>query len=48
MIFALGAVIGPGLGGLIYHELGNTILWDLCGLFGLLCLLVCSISKKYY
>ncbi len=48
MIFALGTVIGPGMGGLIYHVFGKAMLWNICGLFGILCLLVCSFGKKYY
>lgn len=48
MIFAMGMVIGPTLGGNIYHECDKTVLWDICGILGFICLLACSLGKKYY
>lgn len=48
MIFAMGVVVGPALGGVIYHNCDKSVLWDICGIIGFLCLLACSLGKKYY
>jgi MFS family permease len=39
MIFASSRIVGPVFGGFIYQQLGGNILWYICFLMGLCCLL---------
>jgi len=42
--YAAGLIIGPYLGSLVYHHLGSSTLWVICGMVGLVALLV-SVKK---
>ena len=39
MVYAGSRIAGPLLGGFIYQTLGGNMLWYLCGVFGLICLM---------
>lgn len=41
MTYATSVVLGPTLGGLIYHHVSSTAVWYLCGLIGLFALFWC-------
>jgi predicted MFS family arabinose efflux permease len=45
-VYAVSTVIGPTVGGFIYHYFGGYIVWYGCGLIGLLCLTACYWHKK--
>jgi predicted MFS family arabinose efflux permease len=47
MVYASSRVIGPAIGGLIYHHFGSNMIWYLSGIIGLLCLISCNYYKKY-
>lgn len=47
MVFALSIIIGPALGGFIYHHFGSSVLWYLSGIIGIICLLICFFSRKH-
>lgn|SRR3990167_5809830 len=40
-IYASSAIIGPTVGGFIYHHAGGNVVWYLCGLLGTVCLVLC-------
>lgn len=46
-VLAVSMIIGPTVGGYLYHQCGGNILWAACGVAGLLCLVVTIHFKKY-
>jgi MFS family permease len=46
MTYASSRVVGPITGGAIYHHFGANLLWYVCGIIGLLCLLACKGYSK--
>lgn len=46
-VYAASRLIGPAAGGSIYHYLGSSQLWNLCGFMGVFFLLVCCGSVRY-
>ena len=47
MTYATSRVIGPAGGSYFYYHLGSSIVWYLCGIIGLMCLIICNYYKKY-
>jgi len=47
-VYATGVVIGPTLGGNIYHYLGANMVWYSCGLIGVMCLTLCYCFNHHY
>lgn len=45
--YALSVVVGPSLGGFIYHHLGGDIVWYCSGMIGVVCLLICLRYRKF-
>jgi MFS family permease len=45
--YASSRVIGPLIGGTIYHQFGSNMIWYLSGIIGIACLTTCSYFKKY-
>ena len=46
-VYACSAVVGPTIGGLIYHHLGGNTLWYISGIIGLICLIICINHRQY-
>lgn len=46
-VFACSKIIGPLIGGFIYHTYGGNFLWYLSALIGAVCLIACNHYKKY-
>jgi len=40
-VYALSCVLGPSLGGYIYHSFGGNMVWYLSGLVGIICMGIC-------
>ena len=45
-VYAIGTIVGPVLGGFIYHSWNTCVLWFGCGLVGLISFLICVWYKK--
>ncbi len=46
-VYGLSTVIGPILGGGIYHQFGANMVWYLSGLIGLICLIACIYHQQH-
>ncbi len=46
-IYGLSTVVGPALGGAVYHQLGANMVWYLSGVIGLVCFVACIRYQKY-
>lgn len=47
-IFAIGIVMGPFLGSLVYQNISSNAVWYICGAIGIICLISCSLCKDKY
>lgn len=45
-VYAASTIVGPTLGGFIYHYFGGNMVWYCCGLIGVLCFVSCVWQKK--
>ena len=43
MAYAASMIIGPFLGGIVYHHVGSNVMWYICAAIGILIFLVCSV-----
>lgn len=46
-MYAFSIISGSTLGGIVYQEYGGQILWYICGIVGIFCLIMCSSFKLY-
>lgn len=47
MVYATSRILGPACGGYIYFHLGGNMVWYVCGVIGVMSLIVCNYYKKY-
>ncbi|MBX3708979.1 MAG: MFS transporter [Gammaproteobacteria bacterium] len=47
MIYATSRAIGPAVGSYIFQQYGSTSLWHVCGMIGVLCLLITLYFNRY-
>ena len=46
-VYAASVVVGPAVGGVIYHKFGGDLLWYFSGVIGFICLLLGFYFKKF-
>jgi predicted MFS family arabinose efflux permease len=47
MTYAVSVVVGPSIGGWVYHHFSGNMVWYLNGIIGILCLVICMFYKQY-
>lgn len=45
-VYAISMILGPSLGGLIYHNLGGSTVWYLSGVIGIFCFTICCFYRQ--